>query len=476
MDEDKKKEDQEEIDQSQGQEDQTSPNDSNSPDDSNSSDDSNISPESPTPAPEDHGPPPETGPIGGVINVEGKAPPPPKPEANPVQGMLLQGPTTPEQTAQYLKNQDQATYQDLISGHIEPKTFAELFDKNKTLGGKISTLFGLMVSGMGSGLARQPNAVMEMMNKEIANDLEAQKASKANAYNLLRLNQDHQLQEAQKGVFGAQQRNIQADTAIKADALTQMQMNRYYLHQMAQQVQQLQNAATADPGNIQKQQQLQRAQQALGLIANGVDEKNGNLADRAAAMGALIGAQAPSQPEANGGVDLQKLNDLITAGKVNSPLGLSPAEGDQARKEAALVMDNRKVAQLFADSYQNLNQLDAGHLTPGKRDAEINSLMGNIARSTTGMYNAAEAKAQASAMFPEATDTPAIRQEKFRKAMDHFKSMEEATPILNSKGLKGKFPILSPKKDPNEGKVIINKKTGERQIMKNGHWIPLKGI
>src|SRR6185312_6605680 len=254
------------------------------------------------PAPVDNpmGPPPDNGPVAGVVDVRGSQ----SKVANPLQGMMLQGPTTPQQTAEYLKSQDRDTYDDLISGHIHPKTMQEYFHDQNTPG-KIGTLFGLLVSGMGSGLAHQPNAVLEMMNKVIQNDLEAQKSSKANAQNLIKLNMDHQLQLAQQGLLGAQTANTEAEARIKADALAHMQMNRLGLYQLTQQVQNLQNAVSADPTNAAKQQQLQRAQQALGLIAQGVDAQNGNIADRAAAMGALVGAQGEANPHADQGVDMK---------------------------------------------------------------------------------------------------------------------------------------------------------------------------
>jgi hypothetical protein len=44
-------------------------------------------------------------------------------------------------------------------------------------------IFGLMVSGAGSGLAHQTNAALDLINKELDRDLEAQKASNTNAQN-----------------------------------------------------------------------------------------------------------------------------------------------------------------------------------------------------------------------------------------------------------------------------------------------------
>lgn len=84
---------------------------------------------------------------------------------------------------------------DLANGYVSPKTYSDLFADRGVLG-KIGTIFGLMLSGAGSGLAHQPNALLELMNKEIDRDLEAQKQSKSNAQNFLRLKQQEKMNEA----------------------------------------------------------------------------------------------------------------------------------------------------------------------------------------------------------------------------------------------------------------------------------------
>lgn len=89
-----------------------------------------------------------------------------------------------------------AAYQnDLDNGHVTPATYSQLFADKSTLG-KIGTLFGLLISGAGSGITGQPNAVLQMMTKEVENDLDAQKASKVNAQNFLRINQEAALNQA----------------------------------------------------------------------------------------------------------------------------------------------------------------------------------------------------------------------------------------------------------------------------------------
>lgn len=86
---------------------------------------------------------------------------------------------TPEHDAIQRKLDTIAFAHDLDNGMIKPETYSDLFAKKDTLG-KIGTLFGLLVSGAGSGLSGQSNAVMDMMNKQIQNDIEAQKTNQGN--------------------------------------------------------------------------------------------------------------------------------------------------------------------------------------------------------------------------------------------------------------------------------------------------------
>ena len=82
--------------------------------------------------------------------------------------------------ANYYASETAKFMNDLSNGHIDPPTYASAFGNKDTLG-KIGTMFGLLISGMGSGLTHQPNAVMAMMKDELDKDLQAQQSSKDNA-------------------------------------------------------------------------------------------------------------------------------------------------------------------------------------------------------------------------------------------------------------------------------------------------------
>lgn len=170
--------------------------------------------------------------------------------------------------------QDAAFQHDLNSQHITPETYSDLFAKKSTLG-KIGMLFGMLASGAGSGLSHQPNALLQMMNNEIQNDLEAQKQSKSNAQNWIRLNQQHQLNQAQIGLTGAQAGLTTTEANIKSTAFAQMQMNRAALDNIASKVN------TLPPGPERAKQE-----QALALMYTAVNNDNFNIAGRAASAAA----------------------------------------------------------------------------------------------------------------------------------------------------------------------------------------------
>lgn len=138
---------------------------------------------------------------------------------------------TQAQEAANFGKQDAMWDQDIANGHVTPKTYADLFASKSTLG-KIGTIFGLIVGGIGSGMAHQENAALKMMQKELENDLDAQKTNKSNAMNYFRANLEHQKTKAEVGLAGAQQKNAEEDTLIKADTHTKNQMGIAMLHEI----------------------------------------------------------------------------------------------------------------------------------------------------------------------------------------------------------------------------------------------------
>lgn len=124
-------------------------------------------------------------------------------------------PKLPAQTALDRTAQSMLTQHDLATGKIDPKTYSDLFHSKSTLG-KIGTLFGLMVSGAGSGLAHQPNALLDMMNKELERDLEAQKTNQSNKLNWYNAAVGHEKNLADIGQVEANTQSTRIGNVSKA--------------------------------------------------------------------------------------------------------------------------------------------------------------------------------------------------------------------------------------------------------------------
>jgi hypothetical protein len=178
---------------------------------------------------------------------------------------------------------EQRAYEDALArGTVTPKTYESLFAKKDTLP-KIASIFGLLLSGAGSGLAHQSNAMLDAMNKEITNDLEAQKVSKENVQNFYKLHQNDQMNKAHQKLMGTQgamneanARNIYAEAAMKSYTLARMHANSTALHSLVQEMQKM------PPGSPQRE----AAMQQLGILSPQVQGENFNLQDRAATAGA----------------------------------------------------------------------------------------------------------------------------------------------------------------------------------------------
>lgn len=80
-----------------------------------------------------------------------------------------------------LADEGKALKADIISGHLDPQRYIN----NMSTGNKIATGIGLILGGIGAGLTHQPNMAMEYLNKQIDNDLMAQKAELGKKENLL---------------------------------------------------------------------------------------------------------------------------------------------------------------------------------------------------------------------------------------------------------------------------------------------------
>ncbi len=88
---------------------------------------------------------------------------------------------TYESNQKKLQGEYDAVFKDMESKHIDPKAFWA----NKSTPGKISTVIGVLLSGLGGGAAGQENMAMKVLNQEIDRDIDAQKANMTQKGNIL---------------------------------------------------------------------------------------------------------------------------------------------------------------------------------------------------------------------------------------------------------------------------------------------------
>jgi hypothetical protein len=397
---------------------------------------------------------------------------------------------TPTTQAEYMQHANQ-TSADLANGHIQPETYSDLFAHKSTLG-KIGTLFGLMLSGAGSGLAHQPNMLMDMMNKEIDRDLDAQKSSALNAQNILRINQQDALNKtnialnqaltvsAQKnaGLISAQTVTAQKQPALvqaqtqQAQAGTQANLAdvKYKMAQAGLTAAQIKNwdAQTALSVQTKSQIDMQRiafadlinkknklpvgsperlaAEQQIAVMAPLVQGKEFDLGSRADALGTMINNTLnPQQEEGNaqnGPVNQGKMNDLINKGRVlpaTTPGVIPPSEVQPVKAEQAKAVVNRNAAQAYNSAVQNMLSVK-DKLTPNLRNAYIAAY--HKAATGSAIPPSADEMKQYDPIFPSGTDylVPKVWKQKYNNQMAQFKNNEQTLTYLKGYGLLNPFP------------------------------------
>ncbi len=382
-----------------------------------------------------------------------------------------------------LKMQDALWQQDLKNGHVTPETYQDLFGKKDTLG-KIGTLFGMMVSGAGAGLSGQPNAVMEMMNKEISNDLEAQKQSKTNAHNFLQLNRQQNLDNAQiaqmqkEGLLtDAQAKQVRTDAETKAYTLARMQKNSAALHSLVLQVNKM------PMGSPQRQE----AEQQLALLSKGIEGENYNLADKAYAASALghMAFGNPGEPLGEGGdnEDKFKQGNGVLRMSGNAPMAedreskhLPGVDGQASVPLSSMDRDRINAGVTFQKQLTNFidwSKKHSGDLSPTDRntgEAMAAQIQGAYRKATDGgVYKEGEQGFISSII--DSTPTKFFNSIRVMPQLSAVKndSQLQLDQLLKSKGFKGYKGEKEASKF--EGKTIVDGK-GNRQIMKNGKWVP----
>ncbi len=284
---------------------------------------------------------------------------------------------------------------DIASGKISRRSYGDLFAEKSTLG-KIGTLFGLLVSGAGSGLTHQPNMLMEMMNKELDRDLEKQK----NANSFLGTQYQHDLQQAQ-----ANENKVRTLNEVTAGTGKAAGLQNY-----------LENIGTPGAQNIlddylkdahmlvtparAKAKMLMTVPVALSEMSKNNPAAQAMIRDKiapeAAAMAqkTLADGHAQAQQKLQEGQQAQAaiekpvnedvLNKAIYAGKNAKNMGFAPGKGmidpddiHEIDKEKANLAGHRALVSSFDKGFRDLAGMSRAGEVPGIADA--GTVLGGLA-------------------------------------------------------------------------------------------------
>lgn len=236
-------------------------------------------------------------------------------------------------------NKEQAVYQkQLIDNKIDPRRYYN----NMGTGQKISTAIALLLGGVGAGLTRGPNLALQMMDKAVDHDIEAQKMDLGKTHSLLNLNMQkyHNLQTAEAAT------RLQYNTTLQ----TQLQMAQ------AKATNGLAAAAIhSQLGKLQQQAGVYKQQMAL----QGVKAQSLGAFSPTGEGGIPVGQEPPallldpkyreSRVEING--KAYQANDKEAAGKVRDVETLAAPALDLVQKLKELSNDP---STRFAGSPSNL--------------------------------------------------------------------------------------------------------------------------
>lgn len=410
-------------------------------------------------------------------------------------------PPTPQQKVQALNADAAGIQNDMALGHIDRKTYSDLYANKSTLG-KIGTLFGMMLSGAGSGLSHQPNSLLEMMNRELDRDLDAQKAGNVNAQNWYNSANLHEQQKAHNFLANAEAYK----TATAAD------LERYKILRQNPGAD-LQGSTTAR--NAMGIGAVQEMQHVTNNLPDGSPAKANGQATLDNFVKPALAAdinkrntqhvqreqlQKTIQQQQNGTANLrapvineERFKQGVQSGANAENLGLAPdtLKGEIASQDVPKIQDEQKKLEqnrsAFADADESFRKLDAmknagqvpaadivGHSLGGlgaligsafgiggagvgtgvgalagagvsagaqayerARDIEVHSLASKL---TGG--SAEERENTIKSLLPSWTDNDATRARAYQKLVQHFKDQKDAesAPTMTRYGLKAPFP------------------------------------
>lgn len=312
-----------------------------------------------------------------------------------------------EKMVQYQTNYDQLS-QDVASAKIDPNKYWN----EKTTGGKISAVIGMILGGVGAGLSGGPNVALQVMNKNIENDIEAQKANLGNKNSLL-------------------SRNLQAQgNMMAATNATRIQMAAIAQGKLQKIAMESNNPIIAA-----------RAQQASAQIAQQTMPLRAQLAQHETEFQLRGEVMRKLQHQGQGGAAQVDLHDLARAGIIDKAT---------AEKESASISKRQQAEAYAIDQIQKLDEeqrvfgKNFPYVNPAnpesykRRDQFSAGIIQAIqAASPSKRLNPETLKLQIEPFLTKTMDSDKTREEGMNGILNLIRSHADPTPTASHYGLSG---------------------------------------
>lgn len=278
------------------------------------------------------------------------------------------------------------TTNEINNGKIDPNRMWH----NKSTGAKVGSIIGMLLSGVGSGLSGQRNMAMDVLNKQIDNDIDAQKAN---------LGQKKTALEGFMHEYG----NVK-------DASAALRLN--YLA-----------AVDAQMGKIAAQNGGAMAQQQYLMNSGKLKQ------EMMQTIGPLAMSQAAFNQMKNGSQGNPEM--MIRMSKYQ---GASEKETDKMYDELKGLSAMQKGGQKALEAFDKVNQMAlAGAFKPGARDAAIDPVVAQLSKDTAGRFTEQDAQ-MLHKLFPAKLDSGDTRQYKRQKLLELIQEKMNS-PLLDAYGI-----------------------------------------
>lgn len=317
---------------------------------------------------------------------------------------------------------------DYAAEHIDPKHYVE----NMSAGDKISTGIGLLLGGFSTPFTHQGNPALEFLNKQIDRDIAAQQAR----------------QDQQKTLIGANQALFHDQTMALNQ--TRVNMNDIYDHKI--------QLAASKLGTPQAKAQADMAHAKFAIENQALLQQN---AVRGTVMARLQ----------QGGQGLTAI-DLSHAGFIPQEHAIKEQASIDAQKTAIA-----KTIELYNTLDKEQSAVNLLNPQSSRRVAAANAELVNAVMNASASKRLTHESVQQEIAPLQllTTDDKETRNTKLQGVLNIIQRHADPTPYMSQIAPRSLPQYNQTSVGSNEGKTVVNQKTGQRAVIRNGKPVPIGG-